>query len=227
MRSFSLLALAAPLVAAMDFSSPAANTTLAKGETFQLSWNTVDTDPSQFSVYLVNFVNWPPYYAPLAYNVETSSGEIDVKLPCNIDNSYGYQFNAINGTNVYVIYAQTPKFFVTGGPCEDAPTPEPTCEAATTTLTVTVSTTLVSGGLSVVTIPPTAHSSAPAPGRCPDTIGWSSGYNHPVTLSKVPEGPKPTAAPLGAFKSKEFEATSTIYQTVYKDISEVDELCQC
>jgi hypothetical protein len=91
MRSFSLLALAAPLVAAMDFSSPASNSTLAKGETFQLSWNTVDTDPSEFSVYLVNFVNWPPYYAPLAYNVETSSGEIDVKLPCNIDNSYGYQ----------------------------------------------------------------------------------------------------------------------------------------
>jgi len=91
MRAFSLLALAAPLVAAMDFSSPAANTTLSKGETFQLSWNTVDTDPSEFSVYLVNFVNWPPYYAPLAYNVETSAGAIEVKLPCGIDNSYGYQ----------------------------------------------------------------------------------------------------------------------------------------
>lgn len=91
MRSFSLLALAAPLVAAIDFASPAANATLFKGESFSLSWNTVDTDPSEFSLYLVNFVNWPPYYAPLAYNVETSSGEIEVKLPCNIDNSEGYQ----------------------------------------------------------------------------------------------------------------------------------------
>ena len=95
MRSFSLLALAAPLVAAIEFTSPAANTTLSKGDSYTLSWNTVDTDPSEFSIYLVNFVNWPPYYAPLAYNVETASGSVAVDVPCGVDSSYGYQLYVI------------------------------------------------------------------------------------------------------------------------------------
>ena len=99
----------------------------------------------------------------------------------------------------------------------------------TTTVTVTVSTTLVSGVPSVVTIPPTFQYTAP--GKCPLTIGWgSSGYDCLVTLSKDPHdplGPKPTKAPVGAWLSKTDEATSTIYQTVYKDMSEVDDLCHC
>ena len=147
---------------------------------------------------------------------------------CSTQPSLTPPSNAINGTNVYVIYAQTPKFYVTGGPCEDAPTPVPTCAAATT-VTVTVSTTLVSGAASVVTVFPTVHFTAP--GKCPDTIGWgSSGYNCPVTLSKVPHGPanpKPTKAPAGAWSSRTDAATSTIYQTVYKDMSEVDDFCRC
>lgn len=137
MRVLSLLALAAPLVAAIEFVEPAANSTLTKGDTVALSWSTVDTDPSVFSIYLVNFVNWPPLYTPLAYDVETSAGEYEVTLPCGIDNSWGYQINAINGTNTYVIYAQTPNFYISGGPCED-PTSSPTCAAATVTVTATV-----------------------------------------------------------------------------------------
>jgi len=91
MRVLSLFALAAPLVSAIQFTSPAANSTLTKGSEFQLSWSTVDTDPTSFSIYLVNFVNWPPMYAPLALNVETASGAASVQVPCNIDNSFGYQ----------------------------------------------------------------------------------------------------------------------------------------
>lgn len=94
-RILALAALAAPLVAAMDFSSPAANSTVTKGKDFTLSWNTVDTDPTKFSIYLVNFVNWPPFYTPLAYNVETAAGQTKVKVPCSVDNSYGYQLYAL------------------------------------------------------------------------------------------------------------------------------------
>lgn len=93
-RILALAALAAPLVAAMDFSSPAANSTVTKGKDFTLSWNTVDTDPTKFSIYLVNFVNWPPFYTPLAYNVETAAGQTKVKVPCSVDNSDGYQLYA-------------------------------------------------------------------------------------------------------------------------------------
>lgn len=91
MRSISILALGAPLVSAIAFSNPAANSTLTKGAEYDLQWTSVDTDPTTFSVYLVNFVNWPPYYTSLAQNVETSTGETTVRVPCDIDDSYGFQ----------------------------------------------------------------------------------------------------------------------------------------
>ncbi|KAK0630220.1 Ser-Thr-rich glycosyl-phosphatidyl-inositol-anchored membrane family-domain-containing protein [Bombardia bombarda] len=225
MRFFSLLALAAPLVSAIEFIEPAANTTLSKGSTFDLKWSTVDTDPSEFSVFLVNFVNWPPLYIPLALDLETTAGEAEVTVPCSVDSSWGFQFNAINGTNVYVIYAQTPKFYIGGGPCKDASS-APTCAAATVTVTVSKAN---STGPATTSAP--SGTALPLPGKCPDTIGWgASGYSKPVTLKSVPtgpgdKGPLPTHAP-GAFSSKVFATTSTIIATVYKDLAEVDG-CAC
>lgn len=91
MRSFSLLALAAPLASAIQFSSPTVNSTLTRGSTFDLQWSSVDTDPDAFSVYLVNFVNWPPYYAPVSYDIDATTGAASVHVPCDVDPSYGYQ----------------------------------------------------------------------------------------------------------------------------------------
>lgn len=56
MRAVSILAFGASLASAIQFSDPAENATLTKGSTFDLQWTTVDTDPTSFSVYLVNFV---------------------------------------------------------------------------------------------------------------------------------------------------------------------------
>lgn len=91
MRVLSLFALAAPLVSAIQFTSPEANSTLSKGEKFTLSWDTVDTDPSTFSLFLVNFVNWPPSYTGVAYDIETAAGETEVTVPCGVDSSFGFQ----------------------------------------------------------------------------------------------------------------------------------------
>ncbi|WYZ46649.1 hypothetical protein EsH8_IX_000874 [Colletotrichum jinshuiense] len=243
MRFFAVaLALAAPLVSAIEFTSPGLNSTVTKGSSYELTWNTVDTDPSSFSVFLVNFLNWPPSYTLLAQDLETAAGAASVQIPCSTPSSYGFQFNAINGTNVYVIYAQTPKFSVSGADCEDPTTLPPaspsTC-APPSTVTVTVSKTLsrnstatATGGYSA------AHQITPTPvvvtqvttvfqGTCPDTIGWSSGYNHPVTLTKpprAPNAPEVTKAPYptggrGSFHAAEDddeeEVTSTIYRTTY------------
>jgi len=42
--------------------------------------------------FLVNFKNWPPYYKQLtAGEVETSAGSASVRIPCDIDSSWGYQ----------------------------------------------------------------------------------------------------------------------------------------
>ncbi|TKW48322.1 hypothetical protein CTA1_3695 [Colletotrichum tanaceti] len=211
MRFFAVaVALAAPLVSAIEFTSPSLNSTVTKGASYELTWNTVDTDPSVFSVFLVNFVNWPPSYTLLAQDIETAAGAASVHVPCSTPNSYGYQFNAINGTNVYVIYAQTPRFSISGADCADDPSPtlppaSPSTCAPPSTVTVTVSKTLsknstatATGGLSAAQTQLTTSAAAvvvsatPAPvfhGTCPDTVGWSSDYHHPVTLTKPPHHP--------------------------------------
>ncbi|GKT46118.1 uncharacterized protein ColSpa_06299 [Colletotrichum spaethianum] len=280
MRFFAVaLALAAPLVSAIEFTSPSLNSTVTKGSSYELTWNTVDTDPSAFSIFLVNFVNWPPSYTLLAQDIETAAGAVSVEVPCSTLNSYGYQFlfldggisvrvmrcntaslnekrsahlrtsrdldrgkkasgltnhsNAINGTNVYVIYAQTPKFSISGADCTGPTTLPPaspsTC-APPSTVTVTVSKTLsknstatATGGFSaaqsmITTSAAVSASSAPVfHGTCPDTIGWASDYHHPVTLTKPPHHPndtrypQPTKAPYPTGD----EDVTTIYHTTY------------
>ena len=104
------------LSSAIKITSPAENSTVAAGGKTTLTWTTVDTvrcspcpiahfgahvilqDPSTFSIFLVNFVNWPPSLVGLAYNIDTTKGSADVQIPCNTNPSFGYQFNAINGT---------------------------------------------------------------------------------------------------------------------------------
>jgi Ser-Thr-rich glycosyl-phosphatidyl-inositol-anchored membrane family len=225
MRFLTFLALAAPLVSAIDFTSPSANATVTKGFDYSLTWSTVDTDPTTFSVYLVNFVNWPPSYVQLSTGVETSTGSTKVHIPCDTDSSYGYQFNAINGTNVYVIYAQSPKFSIGGKDCVD-PTPKPTnattCAKETTTVYVTVSSSPLSG-----TVTPTPSASSCSYGTVPNTIGWSSGYSHPVTLTSVPVAGQPTVTapptkPTGASGLKK-DVTVTVYNTIYAPASD----CGC
>lgn len=65
-----------------------------------------------------------------------------MELGFNTSNS-----NAINGTNVYVIHAQTPRFFVKDGTCSgeaDEPTEGNTCKPVTVTTTVTATSTVTS-----------------------------------------------------------------------------------
>ncbi|KAF9871840.1 hypothetical protein CkaCkLH20_10774 [Colletotrichum karsti] len=250
MRFFAAaLALAAPLaVSAIEFTSPSLNSTVTKGSSYELSWNTVDTDPSVFSVYLVNFVNWPPSYTLLAQNIETASGAATVQVPCSEISSGGYQFNAINGTNVYVIYAQTPKFAISGDDCTD-PTPipaEPSTCAPPATVTVTVSKTLSRNSTAAAT-GSAAQQITPTPavvtqvttvfhGTCPDTIGWSSGYHHPVTLTKppvAPNAPEVTKVPgKGTFNfadddDDDDEDVTTVYKTTYLPLSLAPTACGC
>ncbi|TLS22504.1 uncharacterized protein PpBr36_10069 [Pyricularia pennisetigena] len=209
---------AAGIASAIRFTSPVANATVTRGEAkHEVSWSSVDTDPERFSLYLVNFVNWPPYYQQLATNVETAAGAAEIRIPCDLDVSGGYQINAINGTNVYVIYAQTPKFSIAGASCQDPVAAEPsTCASAVTvTATATVTTTVTvspnplhpqTNG-TFVPRPPAVTSAAAAvtttptvprvnPGTCPDTVGWgTSGYGSPVTLTAVPHPPGEPTAP--------------------------------
>src|SRR5690242_18479534 len=46
MRVLPLFALAAPLVSAIQFLEPIANSTLKRGNTYSVKWSSVDTDPA-------------------------------------------------------------------------------------------------------------------------------------------------------------------------------------
>lgn len=95
MRSLSLLALAAPLVSAVNLTSIALNQTVTKGQTLTVKWDSVSTDMPNLSLYLFNFVTWPPFYMPLEFDVHFfpgDSGSANVYIPCkDVASSHGFQ----------------------------------------------------------------------------------------------------------------------------------------
>ena len=91
MRAFSLFALTAPLAAAIKLLEPFANSLVDKGQMHNISWTSVDTDPKNFSIFLVNFVDYPPFYTKVAADVPTCAGQFEVIVPCEVNSSYGFQ----------------------------------------------------------------------------------------------------------------------------------------
>ncbi|KAJ5895616.1 gpi-anchored membrane protein [Penicillium taxi] len=76
----------------------------------------------------------------LAQNVPKADGSLDLTIPCSVDSGAGWQFNFINGTNTYVIYAQSSKFTLTGD-CVDPTTTSSASVVAPTTVTATATVT--------------------------------------------------------------------------------------
>jgi hypothetical protein len=211
------------LVNAIQITNPVDNSTYAAGSTVTVEWTSVDTDPTNFSLYLWNFVSWPPSYVALAMDVLTSDLSYSVQIPCDTNPEWGYQISGINGTNVYIIYAQGEKFNVSPpieiAACVDfAPSlTVSTCpSAAASTVYATVSPTGPSSrhfhhhSSHVNPSPfPSIASTSPTvkPGIVPKTIGWCSDYSHPVTLATVPT---PTSSELVANNGDRHDASSTI-----------------
>ncbi|KAL4873625.1 Ser-Thr-rich glycosyl-phosphatidyl-inositol-anchored membrane family-domain-containing protein [Aspergillus spectabilis] len=146
------------LVAAISITEPTANSTFAAGSTITVNWTTVDTDPSYFSLYLWNFFSWPPSYVALATDIPTADRTHTVQIPCDTNPEWGYQLSAINGTNVYIIYAQGGRFTVTdpldGSRCVDND-PVPVTSATTCDAITAVSTVYI-------TVSPSASNSSPS-----------------------------------------------------------------
>lgn len=84
-------AVLASLAHAIDLTYPTSSDVITKGSEITATWTTVDTDPSTFSLYVWNFVTWPPYYEALEYDIDTTAGEATVRIPCHIDNGEGWQ----------------------------------------------------------------------------------------------------------------------------------------
>jgi len=158
MKFFKTLAAFSALLSASSaylVLSPVANQTVTKGSPFNVTWSTVDTDPTTFSIYLVNFVTYPPTLVELVEGVPQYDLSYSVTIPCDVASGSGWQINFINGTNEYVIYAQSSVFSLTGN-CVEATTsssaPVPTTVYLTNTTTTTTTAT-VTHVVKTVTIP--------------------------------------------------------------------------
>jgi hypothetical protein len=144
--------------------------------------------------------------------------------------------NAINGTNVFVIHAQTPKFSIRDGTCNgvDPVTPpdESSCVPVTVTETAT-STVIVSATCSL--LPPSPEESAtdiPASATATVVVVPSLEPSAPSASDATPTESENAAKPtvtsppvVGGVQdgSDEDGITSTVYSTVYKDLSEVED----
>jgi len=142
MKFLNLVSISSLIAATSAYKvlTPTTNSTIVKGKSVDVTWTSVDTDALDFSIYLVNFQDWPPTVLSLAQNVPQSTGSLDVHIPCDVASDSGWQLNFINGTNTYVIYAQSPKFSLTGS-CVD-PTTSSSFPVATTTSILTLNNTL-------------------------------------------------------------------------------------
>ncbi|ORY83614.1 hypothetical protein BCR37DRAFT_272795 [Protomyces lactucae-debilis] len=145
MQFLTTLATLVAAASAYQVLTPALNSTVAKGSTIDVRYSSVVSDADFFSVYLTNFQtsHWPPTVLSLAQNVRRDAGVVSVRIPCDLTSDYGWTLNFVNGTNTYVIYAQSPVFTLTGECKDPLPAPAPVFTntsgiASTTTVITTV-----------------------------------------------------------------------------------------
>lgn len=92
------IAILSSLAQAIRFSYPTsadnahiADISIVKGDTLNVTWDTVSTDPKNFSLYLWEFAAYPPAYELVAYNVDMEAEQATFKVPCNIKSSPDWQ----------------------------------------------------------------------------------------------------------------------------------------
>ncbi|KAF8435830.1 hypothetical protein L210DRAFT_2511746 [Boletus edulis BED1] len=118
----SALLLALPFVAAtFTVSTPDGWTT---GGTVTLMWTAATTDPSTFSIELVNTAFHDTF--AIANNVPTVNGQITVELP-QVPVLAGYTLSLFATTNVNDVYAQSGSFAIGGATTSSATRLDPTC----------------------------------------------------------------------------------------------------
>jgi len=120
MKTFSVVALlaAVPLGAfGLSITSPG---TLDKWESSgsrTITWKSVSSDPSSFSIHLTNFGVYPPQVLTLADNQLTSAGTFTFSSILPVGDNYRIRFNALVTPTNTGILAESGKFqIVAGGP---------------------------------------------------------------------------------------------------------------
>lgn len=111
----TLLALAASALA-ITVTAPTNTTGFSTVGQNTVSWNAVSTDPTNFTVVLVNMAKFPPYSQVLNALVQTSAGTVKVNPPsAGWPSGSGFQINLVaDPDHLNSILAQSEQFsFVT------------------------------------------------------------------------------------------------------------------
>lgn len=113
--SATLLFVAAALAISVTSPTEGQNWDASKSSQ-SVSWNSVSSDPSSFTISLVNMVTYPNVNVVLKQDVLTSSGSASVNAPSSgWPTGHGFQINFIQqNTNGDAILAQSQQFNITG-----------------------------------------------------------------------------------------------------------------
>jgi hypothetical protein len=173
MRAFSVLSaslLFAATALGLTVTSPMEGAFWdASQNTQNVAWNSVSSDPSNFTISLVNMVIYPNYNTVLSQNVPTSPGSAVVNAPASgWPTGQGFQINLIqsNPTGVAIL-AQSGQFNITGTPSSGSSS-VPSYSKSSTSPAVNIPNT-AAGGL------PSSSTGSPAPSSTDTTTQSNTG----------------------------------------------------
>lgn len=128
---------------ALKVTEPKKNVEIDPSSSFTVKWDSVNTDPTSFDLYLVNNAVYPPVDKKIATDVDTSDGSYTVDSISGLADGPGYQINLFsNEEHNTGILAQSQQFNVTGSDdSSSSATPTTTSTSTSSTSTGTSTTT--------------------------------------------------------------------------------------
>ncbi|KAB8264751.1 Ser-Thr-rich glycosyl-phosphatidyl-inositol-anchored membrane family-domain-containing protein [Aspergillus pseudonomiae] len=160
----SLLPLAAS-VGALQVTSPKKGEDVDLSKSFTVKWDSVDTDPSSFDLYIVNNAVYPSVEQKIASDIDASKGSYDVSGLSDLTNGKGYQINFLsNSAKNSGILAQSQQFNVEGS----------SESTSTTTASDSKTTASATGTSTATTVSSSARASASASGSANSTSSGST-----------------------------------------------------
>ncbi|KAL2788047.1 Ser-Thr-rich glycosyl-phosphatidyl-inositol-anchored membrane family-domain-containing protein [Aspergillus keveii] len=124
---------------ALKVTEPKKNVEIDPSSSFTVKWDSVNTDPTSFDLYLVNNAVYPPVDKKIATDVDTSDGSYTIDSISGLADGPGYQINLFsNEEHNTGILAQSQQFNVTGS--DDSSSSSSSSATPTSTSTSTSST---------------------------------------------------------------------------------------
>ncbi|KAG2052641.1 hypothetical protein BDR06DRAFT_957321 [Suillus hirtellus] len=174
-RIAALATFAIPLVSALTLNTP---TGVAVGGLVNVTWEATTSDPSSFSLYMVNTIFHNTF--AIGNNVQSSAGIITLTLP-QVPVGDGYTLEATSNSNIDTVYAQSGDFAVSAMSSATLPSTSTTSTSSSTGTGLSTASTVAP----TTTAPATTAKTSSSASASPSTIN-SSGA---ASLIKIGMGP--------------------------------------